>query len=49
MSKREVTLDTSLKYRYIAVMLLAILLRRIDVAAPLTPDDCLALATGLAR
>jgi hypothetical protein len=30
-------------------MALAILLRRMDVAAPVTADDCLAEATGLAR
>jgi hypothetical protein len=35
--------------RYIAVMPLAILLRRIDVAERLTADDCLAEAGGLAR
>jgi hypothetical protein len=38
-----------MKYRYIVIMLLAILLRRTDVAEPLTAGDCLAEVAGLAR
>jgi hypothetical protein len=49
MSKTEVTLDTSMNYSYIVAMPLAILLRRIDAAAPLTADDSPAAAAGLAR